>query len=147
MLVISGFENYAEYAVGDVAVLAGALVVNGNNVAAKVCNKLGNISQLTGLVLELDSERVGAAGLEQTALDDARKDSNVDVAARNKTNDLFALYGNFVKHYRRNRNRARTLCDKLMLLDQCEDSRGNLVVANGNNVVNVLLAKLESAVF
>ena len=31
-----------------------------------------------------------------------------------------------------------------MLLDQCEDSRGNLVVGNGNNVVNVLLAKLES---
>ena len=137
------FQQQPEIAAVHVRALVGALVVDRNDVSAKTRNNTGNALKLTGLVDQLKIERAGASRHEQSSLDDAGENGHVDVAARNHTDDLLALDRHFVEHCRRDRNRARALGDHLLLLDKGEDGGGDLVVGDGDDVVNVLLTGVE----
>ena len=104
---------------------------------------LDNAEKLTRLVEQLDVEQGGSAGLNKAAVNDSGQDSNVDVAAGYEAHDLLALYGYLIEHYSRNGNCASALCDELLLLDERQDSRRDLVVGNGNDLVNVLAAYIK----
>ena len=81
VLKVLGFKQQPEVASVDVGALIGTLVVNGNNIAAEIRDNIGNALQLAGLVDQLQNERTGASGHEQTSLDDAGENGNVDIAA------------------------------------------------------------------
>ncbi len=89
-------------------------MVDGDNVAAQVCDDPGNIFQLTRLVQQLNVEHTASAGHEQTTLDNTGQDGHVDVAAGNQADYLFALYRDFVKHCRSHRCRTCALCDEFL---------------------------------
>ena len=119
------------------------LVVYADNVAAELCDDPGYAEELTRLVEQLNVEQGGSAGLNKAAVNDSGQDSNVDVAAGYEAHDLLALYGYLIEHYSRNGNCASALCDELLLLDERQDSRRDLVVGNGNDLVNVLAAYIK----
>ena len=142
MLEVSGLHFNSQVAAVDVGV-SNVLVVYADNVAAELCDDPGYAEELTRLVEQLDVEQGGSAGLNKAAVNDSGQDSNIDVAAGDEAYDLLALYGYLIEHYSRNGNCASALCDELLLLDERQDSRRDLVVGNGNDLVNVLAAYIK----
>ena len=137
--MVARLEADAKDGVGDVAVLARALVVDRDDVAAQICQDRRNALELAGLVLELDGERVDAAHLELAALDDARQDRHVDVATRDEAYHVLARdVRDLVEHHGRDGDRTGALGDELLLLDQRQDRSGDLVVRDGHDAVDVL---------
>ena len=114
-------------------------MVNGNDVAAQICNDLRNQLELSRLIQQLDVQTAASAGHQQATFDDTGKNGNVNVTAGYQTNDLLALDRYLVEHSGCNGSCAGTLCNQLLLFDQGEDCSGDLIIGNSDNFIHILL--------
>ena len=100
-----------------------------------------DVEQLARLVRQLDGEAEDAAACNQGLVDERRDGRDVDVAARDDGDDLFALEGELRE--RGEREYTGALRDKLVLLNQREQCVHNVDFRDRDDVVEVFLAKLE----
>ena len=94
-------------------------------------------AELLELINKLNAEGVVPAAHKQSALDHTRKNGNVDITSRDHAGDLFVLYGKLVEHDSCHRYSSRALGNHLVLFDQRKNSRTDLALGHGNDLVNV----------
>ena len=83
--VVAGLQCQLEEATGDGHVGVGAVMQDGDDVAAAAGDDLGHLFELAGLVLQRDGQIGLATAHDQTTGDDAVEDVDVNVAAGVKT--------------------------------------------------------------
>ena len=118
-------------------------MMHGDDIGAALRNDLADLLELARLVLERDHQVCVAAAHDEAAGDDAGQDVHVDVAAADQAHDLLALNRELSEHRGSDRNGTGTLGDQLLILDEGEDRRGGFVLADGHDIIHVLLDHLE----
>ena len=114
-------------------------MVNADNVGTAPGNNIADRTQLPGLVLQGDHQVRLASAHHQPARDHAGEDVHVNVAAGNQADGLFARQRQLAEQRRRHRGGTRALGNQLLVFHQRKDRGGDLVLAHGHDVVNVLL--------
>ena len=127
MLLVARLQHEAQEASVEVDAVAGAFVVDGDDVAARLGYDLRHAEELSRLVGQLDGEHAAASALAQSAGDDAREDVDVDVSARNHCDDFLPLYGNLAEHGRGHGDGARSFGYELVFLDEAEDDANEAI--------------------
>ena len=94
-----------------------------DNVCSKLCKYSGYLAKLTGLIHKLYAKVAGSSRCEKTALDNSRKNGNVDITTRYHTYNFLSLNGELIEHHRRNGNRTCALGYHLVLFDERENCR------------------------
>ena len=95
---ISRFHGDSQEAAVDIATLTSTFMVNGDDIAAHVCNDFRNQFQLPRLVEQFNVQHAGSAGHQQATLDDTGQNRYINITAGYQTNGLFALNRHFVEH-------------------------------------------------
>ena len=118
-------------------------MMHGDDIGTALRNDLADLLELARLVLERDHQVRVAAAHDEAAGDDAGQDVHVDVAAADQADDLLALDRELSEHRGSDRNGTGTLGDQLLILDKGEDRRSGFVLADGHDIIHVLLNHLE----
>ena len=121
-------------------------MVDADHVAAAAGDDLADPHQLAGLVLQGDLQRSHAAAGDKAPGDDPGEDIHVDVAAGQDAHRLFPLDGHLMEQGRRHTDGARPLGHQLLFLHQREDRGSDLVLADGDHVIHILLGQGEGQV-
>ena len=118
-------------------------MIDTHHVSAKLCEHLAYAEHLTGLVLQFDAHRAGAAALGKSAMDDTVKDGNVNVSAAYHADCLLAFHRHLIEHHGSHACGTGSFCHHLLALDELQDGSADLVLADCDNLVYVLRACLE----
>src|SRR6266511_317675 len=121
----AGLERDVDRGLAQVDPREGAIVHHLLDVGAHPGDLAGELVERAGVVGDAHPHPHQAAVLDQAALDDARQDVDVDVAAADQDGDLLADEAGLALHQRRQRHRAGALGDRLFALEQQEDGVGD----------------------
>ena len=143
LLLVTGLHPDFQEAAGDRHIRIGAVVMHGDDIGTALRHDLAHLLELARLILERDHQVRVAAAHDEAAGDDAGQDVHVDVAAADQADDLLALDRELPEHRGSDRNGTGTLGDQLLVLDEGEDRSGGLILADGHDIVHVLLDHLE----
>ena len=81
LFAATGLEGDVDGGVAEVDAVVGAVVERVDDVGAVVGDQLGQLGEGSGFVEQVDAQADQAAVLDETALDDAAEEGDVDVAA------------------------------------------------------------------
>ena len=143
MLVVARLKDDAQVARVDVGALAVAFVVDGDDVGAVAADDVAEAEERTRAVGHLDEHLRGASALEQTAVDDAAEDGHVDVAAADDAAHVLAGDVGLVEHGGGHAHGAGALGHEFVAFDEGQDGGANLVLADGDDLIDVGAAELE----
>ena len=118
-------------------------MMHGDDIGTTLRNDLADLLKLARLILERDHQVRVATAHDEAAGDHAGQDVHVDVATTDETHDLLALDRQLPEHRGSDRHGTGALGDQLLILDQCEDRSGGLILADGHDIIHVLLDHLE----
>ena len=141
--VVTGLEFEAYGAAVDIRAGVDTLVCDGDDVAACRAYDAAHTGELAWLIGKVDDEGIVAAALAETACDDTAESVHVDITARNKTYHFLALDRQLAEHCGCHRNGTGTLGNKFLLLDKSENSCGDFVIGDGDNLVGLFVTHLE----
>ena len=118
-------------------------MVNGDDIAAHVCNDFRNQFQLTRLVEQFNVQHAGSAGHQQATLDDTGQNRYINITAGYQTNGLFALNRHFVEHCSSNGSSSSPFCNQLLAFNQSQNCSRDFVICNGYDFIHILADILE----
>src|ERR1700761_1045136 len=81
VLVATGFEGDVDDCVSEADAVVGAVVSSLHDVGAGVCEDAGELVKRSGAIGEVDAEAGAASIFDESALDDAGEEADVDVAS------------------------------------------------------------------
>ena len=113
--------------------------MNADHVGAAGRDDVADQRQLAGFVLQGNHQVGLATAHDQASGNDPAEDIHIDVAARDQADGLFAGQGQLTEESRRHRSGPGALGHQLLVFHQREDGRGNLVLADRDHIVHVLL--------
>ena len=131
-------DRFADLEVGLYAVM-----LERDDVRVLLCNDMREALECARRVRHENRELELTAAGDEALLDDLVDEGNVDVAAGEDADDLFALDVDLVVEHGRERSGAGGLNDLLAALEQQQDGGGDLVVGDRDNAVYVLLDIFE----
>ena len=127
-------DRFADLEVGLYAVM-----LERDDVRVLLCNDMREALECARCVRHENRELELTAAGDEALFYDLVDEGNVDVAAGEDADDLFALDVDLVVEHGRERSGAGGLNDLLAALEQQQDGGGDLVVGDRDNAVHVLL--------
>ena len=127
----------------DLEVRLYAVMLERDDVRVLLCNDMREALECARRVRHENRELQLTAAGDEALLDDLVDEGNVDVAAGEDADDLFALDVDLVVEHGRERSGAGGLNDLLAALEQQQNSGSDLVIGNRDNAVHILLDILK----
>ena len=100
-------------------------------------------SQRVGLVRQYRGEAGNAPLCRQAVLDDTLQHGHIHIAAGQQRADGLSLYVDLAGHHRRHADGAGALGDELLLLQNGQDSGGDLALTDGDHLIHILAAHVK----
>ena len=118
-------------------------MVDADDVRTAGRDNIADQAQLAGLVLQRDHQVRLAPAHNKAAGDDAGQNVHVDVAAGNQADRFLARQRQLAEQCGGHRRGTCALGDELLVLHQRQNGRGDLVLADRNDLVHVLADHVE----
>ena len=141
----SGFHRDVDGGVAQVDAVVGAVVSGLDDVGAMIGEDSGEAVQRAGIVGQVNAQANQASIFHQAALDDAREQGDVDIAAADEDGDSLPLQRQLAVQHGGNSGSSGAFRQGFLALQQQKNRIRDFFLFHGNDVVDVFLHQRERA--